>query len=155
MNAIWEKEHIKKITPPAGWQLYYQMDDELVKVSGIRMHRFLEGSFQSVLRDVWQHALNEVGRQSNDETVRAWLHERRLDIHGGGYNFRPKRGGVELSLHSFGIAIDWDPIHNPRKNPLTCTLPQWWFDIWKEHGWHNGRKFHTPDPMHVQFATGV
>src|SRR5205085_2267821 len=72
-----------------------------------------------------------------------------------GENIRKITAGSSLSLHAYGIAIDWDPDHNPRGKPLTKTLPDWWFDIWKNHGWSDGRHFPTPDPMHVQFATGA
>jgi len=36
----------------------------------------------------------------------------RLDIWGGCFNIRKKRGGNTYSLHSWGIAIDTDPINN-------------------------------------------
>jgi len=155
VNAIWEEKNIRKIAPPAGWQLFYKTDNGPVKVSGIRMHRLLKGSFQTALRDIWAYAREQAGASAAEEDIRAWLNENRLDLHGGGYNFRPKRGGSGLSLHSYGIAIDWDPVHNPRKNPMEKTLPDWWYDIWQNNGWHDGRRFSTPDSMHVQFATGA
>lgn len=74
---------------------------------------------------------------------------------GGAFNFRKITGGSRLSLHAYGIAIDWDPEHNPRQKPLKRTLPDWWYEIWGAHGWSDGRRFPTPDPMHVQFATGA
>ena len=155
LNEAWEGANIRKVPPPDGWQLYYQGDSGLVKVSGIRMHRLLRDSFVAVLDDVWEHARDEIAGAATDDQIRAWLHQRRLDRHGGGFNFRKITGGSKLSLHSYGIAIDWDPANNPRKKPLTKTLPDWWYDIWKKHGWSDGRHFSTPDPMHVQFATGA
>jgi hypothetical protein len=155
LNSVWEAKNIKSVAPPPGWQLYYQQKDGIVKVRTIRLHRLLEGSFQSVLRDIWNYVRSEIGSSATEAEIRQWLHERRLDIHGGGYNFREKRGNGTLSLHSYGIAIDWDPLHNPRKKPLTKTLPEWWYELWQQHGWTDGREFPTPDPMHVQFATGA
>jgi hypothetical protein len=155
LDGRWEAANIRKIAPPGGWQLFYQGDKGPVKVSGIRMHRLLEESFHSVLSEIWDQARQEIGGAPLDDVIRKWLHDRRLDLHGGGFNFRKITGGAGLSLHSYGIAIDWDPVNNPRKKPLTKTLPDWWFDIWKKHGWSDGRGFHTPDPMHVQFATGA
>ncbi|PTX98890.1 hypothetical protein DB346_19600 [Verrucomicrobia bacterium LW23] len=64
------------------------------------------------------------------------------------------RGGRRLSMHSFGIAIDWDANNNPQGNP-NSTLPDFWYEIWAKHGWIDGRHFRTPDPMHVQFAKGT
>jgi D-alanyl-D-alanine carboxypeptidase-like protein len=108
-----------------------------------------------VLDEIWSCARQQAGAGATDDAIRAWLHRRRLDQHGGGFNFRAITGGRRLSLHSYGIAIDWDPEHNPRRKPLTGTLPDWWYDIWNKRGWRDGRTFPTPDPMHVQFARGV
>ena len=156
LNEAWEGSNIRKVAPPDKWRLYYQDDRHgLVPVSGVRMHKFLEDVFIAALDDIWEHAGREIGGGPSDDTIREWLHEKRLDQHGGGFNYRKITGGSKLSLHSYGIAIDWDPDHNPRKKPLTRTLPDWWYDIWTKQGWADGRKFSTPDPMHVQFATGL
>jgi hypothetical protein len=155
LNEAWEEANIRRVAPPGGWRLFYQADAGLVPVSGIRMHRLLEDTFVAVLNDVWNFAKNKSGNGANDDAIRAWLHKRRLDQHAGGFNFRKITGGQKLSLHAYGIAIDWDAEHNPRKKPLTRTLPDWWYNIWKAHGWADGRHFPVPDPMHVQFATGA
>ncbi len=156
LNEAWEGENIRKVPPPDGWTLYYQDDKVgLVLVSGIRMHKLLADSFQGALDDIWNFAKRQIGSSVSDDAIRDWLHKKRLDQHGGGFNFRKITGGSKLSLHSYGIAIDWDPDHNPRKRPLTMTLPDWWYNIWATHGWTDGRHFQTPDPMHVQFATGA
>jgi hypothetical protein len=156
LNEAWEEANIRKIAPPDKWQLYYQDDDRgLVPVSGVRMHRLLNDLFVAALDDIWDFARQQIGGRPSDETIRAWLHTNRLDQHGGGFNFRKITGGTKLSLHGYGIAIDWDPDHNPRQKPLNKTLPDWWYEIWGAHGWHDGRRFRTPDPMHVQFATGA
>lgn len=155
LNEAWEGANIRKVAPPDGWQLYYQADDGLVPVSGIRMHRLLEDSFHAALDDIWDFAKGQFASDATVDDIRAWLHKRRLDQHGGGFNFRKITAGSKLSLHAYGSAIDWDPEHNPRKKTLTKTLPDWWYDIWTAHGWTDGRKFPTPDPMHVQFARGA
>jgi hypothetical protein len=155
LNEAWEGKNIRKVAPPDGWKLYYQEDNELTLVSGIRIHKLLADSFVAVLDDIRDHAAAEIGGGATPEQIRKWLHKRRLDQHGGGFNFRKITAGSKLSLHSYGIAIDWDPNHNPRQKPLKYTLPDWWFGIWSDHGWSDGRHFPTPDPMHVQFATGA
>lgn len=154
LSEVWEEQNIRKITPPVGWQLYYQDDHGPVPVSGIRLHRKLEENFRSVLTSIWNHAKGEIGTGASDEQIRKWLHDRRLDQHSGGFNFRPIHGSNNLSLHSYGIAIDWDADHNPQGHS-SHTLPDWWYQIWRDHGWSDGRHFSNPDPMHVQFATGA
>jgi hypothetical protein len=156
LNEAWEGQNIRRVAPPDGWLLYYQRGDtDLVLVSGIRIHRLLAETFRAALDDVWAHAAGAVGQPATSDDIRAWLHRRRLDQHSGGFNFRRITGGSRLSLHSYGVAIDWDANHNPRRNPLTKTLPDWWYEIWRAQGWFDGRDFRTPDPMHVQFASGA
>jgi D-alanyl-D-alanine carboxypeptidase-like protein len=156
LNEAWEGNNIRKIAPPDKWRLFYQDDKRgVVPVSGIRMHRLLGDVFVAVLDDIWDAARKQIGGSPSDDSIRAWLHTKRLDLHGGGFNYRKITDGKGLSLHSYGIAIDWDPNHNPRQKRLSKTLPDWWFDIWARHGWSDGRHFPTPDPMHVQFATGA
>lgn len=154
-NAAWEEQNIRLVAPPAGWRLYYQGDGSPVPSTGIQLHRLLEESFHTALAGIWGHARTQLGGDPPDDAVRAWLHQRRLDVHGGGFNFRQITAGKSLSLHAFGIAIDWEPSHNPRQRPLAGTLPDWWYGIWNQLGWSDGRHFSTPDPMHVQYATGA
>lgn len=153
LDKAWEKKQILLVPPPDGWQLFYQDNGKLIRQS-IRIHRLLKESFQAVLRDIWKFARTQLGGAATDDEIRVWLHTLRVDQHGGGFNFRPKTGNGELSLHAFGIAIDWDPLHNPRRSQQS-TLPEWWYKIWHQHAWKDGRSFPTPDPMHVQFATGA
>lgn len=157
LNHAWEDANVLKVTPPAGWRLYYQdSSNPLVAISGIRMHRLLEASFSLVMQQIWDYAKQQVTNPSSDDDIRTWLHQNQLDQTGGGFNFRMSTGDTDkLSLHSYGIAIDWDPAHNPHKMPLTKILPDWWYDLWAQNGWSDGRHFSTPDPMHVQFATGA
>jgi len=126
LNEAWESENIKRVAPPAGWRLFYQDDDRgPVPVSGIRLHRKLEASFQSVLSAVWSRARAEIGSGASDDAIRLWLNDRRLDQHTGGFNYRPIRGSSRLSLHSYGIAIDWDAKHNPQGSFLReCDTTQ-------------------------------
>ena len=155
LNQAWAAANIRRVAPPDGWHLYYQQtQSHLVSVSAISMHGLVEPMFLAAMRDIWQAARQQLNPAASDDAVRVWLHQQRLDITGGGFNFRHITGGATLSMHAFGIAIDWDPLHNPRGNPLRRTLPDWWYQIWANQGWSDGRHFNTPDPMHVQFATG-
>ena len=156
VNPVWQAANITNFKAPAGWKLYYQDTQGPVPISSIQIHKALAPTVTNVLREIWDYARRQVGASASDAEIRQWLNVRRLDLYGGAYNYRKKRStATQLSLHSYGIAMDWDPVNNPMKKPLTRTLPDWWYDIWKANGWNDGRRFLTPDPMHVQFATGA
>ena len=152
VNPAWENANIQLVSPP-GWKFLFQGDNGLVSISGIRIHRLIAPNFLAVMAGIRQHAAAET--DGSDAAIQNFIHQNRLDITGGGFNFRPITAGSVLSLHAFGIAIDWDPLHNPRQKPLTKQLPDWWYKIWSDNGFSNGCHFLTPDPMHVQFATGA
>ncbi len=158
LDSHWEDENIVAGRPREPWTLYYQSDKRGLVLLPIRIHKLLQESFQEVLSEIWEFAAGQIGGRPTLPEIQKWLHDRRLDQHGGGFNFRPITDGASLSLHSYGIAIDWDPDHNPRQKKgaaLKTTLPSWWYDIWTKHGWSDGRNFTHRDPMHVQFATGA
>lgn len=79
---------------------------------------------------------------------------------GGCHNIRDIRGlpGVK-SLHSWGIALDW----NVADNPLGYTVAQAkargltpfteeFVAVWEKKGWEAGIRWERPDGMHFQIA---
>jgi hypothetical protein len=157
LNTNWEIQNIISVLPP-GWRIYFQQSDtQLPELKqGIRMHKLLKENFLAVMEEIRQYAIGVIGGTPDNATIQNWLHTERLDRTGGGYEFRPNTSNPNaLSMHAYGIAIDWDPLNNPRGKPMKNTLPDWWYNIWAAKGWIDGRHFTTPDPMHVQFAKGA
>lgn len=81
----------------------------------------------------------------------------------GCFNPRMKRtNGTELSLHSWGVAIDLNADANPLqslKHPtdaFACDIPNEWVEEFKRCGFTWGGEFHglTKDPMHLQWTSG-
>ncbi len=81
----------------------------------------------------------------------------RLDLFGGCLNVRKMRGGSSYSMHSWGIAVDLDPIRNKfrwdsRRASFARKeyLPFW--EIVENHGATSLGLERDFDWMHFQFA---
>ena len=87
----------------------------------------------------------------------AAINELRLDVFGGGYNLRDKRGGSTLSTHAWGIAFDFDPDRNQlqwnaaRARFARPDYAAWWA-CWEAEGWVSLGRTRNYDWMHVQAA---
>lgn len=80
-----------------------------------------------------------------------------FDLFGGSLNVRRMRGGSRYSMHSWGIAIDFDPERNRLswKRPqarlsLDDAIPFW--RAWEAEGWVSLGRAANFDWMHVQAA---
>jgi len=68
---------------------------------------------------------------------------------------RYKRGNSgEISVHSWAAAVDINADTNPRGFPMAKDIPNSWVDIFEGCGFTWGGDFPTPDPMHMQWASG-
>ena len=80
-----------------------------------------------------------------------------LNLFGGSLNVRRMRGGRRYSMHSWGIAIDFDPQRNQLswKRPRARlshedAVPFW--QAWEAEGWLSLGRARNFDWMHVQAA---
>ncbi|WP_439604163.1 peptidoglycan-binding protein [Shinella sp.] len=80
-----------------------------------------------------------------------------LDLFGGSLNVRKMRGGSSYSMHSWGIAIDFDPERNQlawgrdrARLAQADALPFW--NAWEAEGWISLGRQKNFDWMHVQAA---
>lgn len=85
------------------------------------------------------------------------IRELRLDLYGGGFNLRRKRGGTAMSTHAWGIAFDFDPDHNKLewgRGRAAFARPEYdvWWRCWEEEGWSSLGRIKNFDWMHVQAA---
>ena len=85
------------------------------------------------------------------------IHRLRLDLWGGCLNVRKMRGGSRYSMHSWGIAIDYDPGKNRLKwgrDRAAFAKPEYdtWWRLWEEEGWVSLGRTRNFDWMHVQAA---
>lgn len=80
-----------------------------------------------------------------------------LDLFGGSLNVRKMRGGSSYSMHSWGIAIDFDPERNQLKwgkDKARLAQPDavpFWV-AWESEGWLSLGRAKNFDWMHIQAA---
>lgn len=147
-----QKEIVKYYGDPGKNQTYLHVPyphrlawDLSTSLSRFQCHEKVHDSLLRVLKRV----LSEYGE---DEIKR--LH---LDLWGGCLNVRKMRGGTRYSMHSWGIALDYDPTRNKLRwgrDKAGFAKPDYdtWWRLWEEEGWVSlGRKSNF-DWMHVQAA---
>lgn len=124
------------------WQLLYDGKPS----SGIRIHKKLAGSLQNVLA--------KVRASYTDDEIK----KLRLNVYDGSYNKRIMTGTKDRwSLHSYGIAIDWDQKNNGytmKGNKASMAKPEYedWWRAWESEGWYSLGRDRDIDWMHVQAA---
>lgn len=115
------------------------------KINSFQCHEKVHDSIHSVLTRVLDHyGLEQIKKL-------------RLDYWGGCLNVRTMRGGSKPSLHSWGIAIDYDPSRNKLKwgrDRAAFAKPEYdmWWRFWEEEGWVSLGRTRNFDWMHVQAA---
>ena len=138
-SMLWVADNLVYVKAP--WPLVTSWDGRPVRA--IRIHRECAKSLEAVLDAVWTAS-------GKDEKV---IEEWGMHLYGGGYEFRPMKGGDRLSMHSWGCAVDFDPARNGLGDPtprfagcpdvLAAFAAERW--VW-------GGEWKKPDGMHWQAA---
>lgn len=131
----WEAENLVLIKCP--WTFRF----EGKFVSGIRIHKKCSESLTRVLAAIW-----EACGRSQAEIDRIGMSK-----YGGSYNFRVMRGSSALSMHSYGIALDFDPARNGLGD-ATPAMDHRVIRAFEAEGWEWGGHWSRPDGMHFQAA---
>lgn len=131
------KFEARLVSVPCPWILRY----EGKPVRGLRVHKNCAESLARVLDAIW-------GRFGRDQ---AEIDRVGMSIYGGGYNYRLKRGGNSLSMHSYGCAVDFDPERNALGNSRP-TMDRRVVECFEAEGWEWGGHWSTKDGMHFQAA---
>jgi peptidoglycan hydrolase-like protein with peptidoglycan-binding domain len=130
------------IKPPWDMVLAWDLD---TKVKTISLHEKVAASAK--------RAMEQIANSYTD----AQLRELGLHLFGGSLNVRKMRGGKAFSMHSWGIAIDFDPMRNQLKwgrNQARLAKPdakEFW-EAWQKEGWVSLGLRKNYDWMHVQAA---
>ena len=133
------EDNLMNVTPP--YTLYY----EGAAVRSIRVHRLVAQRVQAALRAVLEHY------------GEARIRELGLDRYSGSYNYRSTSSGSSLSMHAWGIALDFDAenntysMHRPEARFSGHEYVAWW-EAWEAQGAVSLGRERDYDWMHVQFA---
>lgn len=116
-----------------------------VKVNRLRCHKKVADKLKNIFNDI----LKAYGAEK--------IHELGIDRFGGCFEFRVMREGSEYSRHSWGVAIDLDPLRNKlkeSKKTARFARPEYkkMIDIFYKHGFVSLGREEDYDWMHFQVA---
>lgn len=161
-SSTWYKQNI--ISQKLPFELLYENDNgSLSPVKSVRFHYKAMPALMAAFSAIWAHARMIVKHDNGydlttgqyDTLTHKWLKEQGLLNYGGTFEYRPIRGSSNLSMHSYGIAIDMAPGAN-KLGEKNSTLPAWFVQCFKDQGFFWGGDFeHRLDKMHFQMAIGV
>lgn len=133
---------IKQVRCP--WKLRLAWNTAQV-ITTVGVHAKVANSVANVFARVHQHY------------GEAELKRLRLDLFGGCFANRKKRGGSTWSTHAWAVALDFDPARNQLKwgrerASLADPAYAFWWKAWEEDGWVSLGRSRNFDWMHVQAA---
>lgn len=134
-----DESNLVNIKPP--YPVYYEGRE----VKTLRVHK--------LIADAVLEAMGEILRVYGPTRIR----ELRLDQYGGSYNYRKTSSGGGLSMHAWGIALDWCPDTNTygmthRSASLARPECEAFWEAWERVGAVSLGREQDYDWMHVQFA---
>lgn len=116
------------------------------RVKAIRVHKLAADRLEAALNDIINHYGEDI------ETVAPGA-----CVYDGSYNFRNTRNGSSQSIHSWGLAIDFDAANNGLKTKwqnarFSQPIYKPFLDILEYHGWLSLGRRQGTDGMHVQMT---
>ena len=127
---------------PANYPLKYSGK----QVKSIRIHKLVADRLAAALQDI----INHYGEDIEKVAPAACVYD-------GSYNFRQARNSSSQSVHSWGVAIDFDAANNTMKMAapkarLSQDIYKPFFDILEYHGFMSLGRHGNFDWMHIQAA---
>lgn len=133
------ESNLVNIKPP--YQLYYCGKP----VPTIRVHKLIADRVEAALKEILAHY------------GQAKIKELGLDQYSGSYSYRNSTNSNSMSMHAWGIALDFAAAKNTykmKKPQASLSKPEceMWWKIWEKHGAVSLGRQCNYDWMHLQFA---
>jgi len=134
------KGYLVRIDLPYRMKLSWDLETNVSKMS---CHKLVAEDFKAVFKEILEcYGLDKIK-------------ELGIDVFGGCFNYRKMRNGTSWSTHSWGIAIDLDPINNRLKwGADKASFAKEEYDdlhrIFEKYGFENLGKLNNYDFMHWQ-----
>jgi len=161
VNPQWYAENVVLMDLPYRMVLAWDKDQS---VRRIPVHKLAAPDLKAILTEIWAHLRLEVKKEHGfdltseqyDQLTARKARRYGVDLFGGAYNYRVKRGGTELSMHAYGVAIDLDPERNAMGD-TTPAMPKFVVEAFERRGWVWGGRWkgRNCDGMHFQRARGA
>jgi hypothetical protein len=134
LDLRWQAQYLERIMLPFPIALSW---DKSRQVNQITCQKRLAGIFSEVFSNIRDAGLQQ-----------------KITSFGGCFSFRPQRTGAKLTAHSWGIAIDLNPLENAQGT--AGNMDSQIIELFREAGFQWGGDWHgkSRDPMHFQFCTG-
>ena len=114
------------------------------RVKTIRIHKLVADRLAAALQDIINHYGEDIEKVAPGACV-----------YDGSYNFRKTTGSSSYSIHSWGLALDFDASKNTMKMSapkarLSQDIYKPFFDIWEYHGFMSLGRRGDYDWQHIQ-----
>lgn len=115
-------------------------------VKSIRIHKLAADRLEAALKDIINHYGDDIEKVAPA-----------ICKYDGSYNFRKARNSSSQSVHSWGLAMDFDAANNTMKMSapkarLSQDIYKPFFDIFEHHGFLSLGRRSNMDWMHVQMT---
>jgi hypothetical protein len=131
----WLKKFVLPADVAAIWPRYPGLDKP---ITAVYMNSFAFDSLIAVMRELIKLDL-----------------AKEFKTYDGCTNVRKKRGINEYSVHSWGLALDFNAALNPlgmKKGAKPGMFSAAFLAVWARHDWVAGMWFSRPDGMHFQYT---
>jgi hypothetical protein len=135
-----DESYLVSVKVPENYPLKYAG----IRVKSIRVHRLVADRLEAALKDIINHYGEDIEKVAPGAC-----------IYDGSYYYRKTRSGSSQSIHSWGLALDFDAANNALKTKAPAArfsqpIYKPFLDILEHHGWLSLGRRQNGDWMHFQ-----